>query len=62
MKATHQVVITADISRPVEEIAEIISLFLGMVPAEKKREILQDVDQLVGEALAGLEADTNTDK
>ncbi|CAM3369647.1 hypothetical protein HP548_08370 [Paenibacillus taichungensis] len=62
MKATHQVVITADISRPVEEIAEIISLFLGMVPAEKQEELLQAVDQLVGDALAGLVSDKDTDK
>lgn len=62
MKATHQVVITADISRPVEEIAEIISLFLGMVPAEKQEELLQAVDQLVGDALAGLVSDTGSEK
>ncbi|WP_339241427.1 hypothetical protein MKX40_10700 [Paenibacillus sp. FSL R5-0517] len=62
MKATHQVVITADISRPVEEISEIISLFIGMHPAEKQQEILQAVDQLVGDALAGLVSDTASDK
>ncbi|PIH58293.1 hypothetical protein [Paenibacillus sp. LK1] len=62
MKATHQVVITADISRPVEEIAEIISLFLGMVPAEKQEELLRAVDQLVGDALAGLVSDTDSEK
>ncbi|WP_339194545.1 hypothetical protein MKY95_23090 [Paenibacillus sp. FSL P4-0176] len=62
MKATHQVVITADISRPVEEISEIISLFIGMHPAEKQQEILQAVDQSVGEALAGLVSDTASDK
>lgn len=62
MKAIHQVQITADISRPVEEIAEIISLFIGMVPADKQKKVLQAVDQLIGDALAGLEAGSDTDK
>ncbi|NUU74782.1 hypothetical protein [Paenibacillus xylanilyticus] len=62
MKATHQVQITADISKPVEEIAEIISLFLGMAPVERQKEILEALDQLVGDALAGLEVKSDSDK
>lgn len=62
MKAIHQVQITADISRPAEEIAEIITLFISMHPAEKQQEILMAVDQSVGEALAGFKAASDTDK
>lgn len=54
MKATLKYEMLVDVSRPVDEIVEFISLMLQSHPG-KRIEILQQIDQHIGEALAELQ-------
>ncbi|MET3846887.1 hypothetical protein [Paenibacillus sp. OAE614] len=61
MKATPKYELLVDVSKPVEEIAEFISLMLQLHPGQKL-EILEQVDEQVGMALSDLEVQQKTEK
>ncbi|MEC0241967.1 hypothetical protein P4H66_19375 [Paenibacillus dokdonensis] len=60
MKAALKYEVLADLSKPVDEIVEFISLMLQSHPG-KRIEILQQIDQHVGDALAELQREPSNE-
>ncbi|MDR0271000.1 hypothetical protein [Paenibacillus sp.] len=61
MRSILKYEITADPSKPVEEITEFISLMIQTHP-DKQIEILQQVDDHLGNALAKLQREKETEE
>ncbi|MNW42229.1 hypothetical protein D3C74_193930 [compost metagenome] len=54
-KITSSLDIQLDLTRPVEELVQVISAVLMSSPVENKKQILEGLDAEIGDALARLE-------